>query len=222
MKLNPNKSIVNQHCECGRKLNYFEMDELYQKEYVSPRHEYHKNLSIIILGTMLLAIILFIGYQISQPSYDRNMDMIYGIMFGYSFAVVFMGILSIHQSYNKKINYNAKKKLENYYIYHRRKRYWRKLNKINKFKVTFGFCMIFLPWIILWFIFLDFFMPFLLVRNFNHDIEPVIILALFAGALIVILEFLKRSDHRIINWSMNKYKSWLEQHNIDTYKLGLK
>jgi len=227
--IDKSKSILNQKCECGKPIDYFELHEHYCNETTSVKKE--RNLKSVIIGIWLFIlssifyIVLILSNDIKKSLTISDDFLVFG--FGIGFIIGYFSLLTIYDwiGYKNKRDYNGKKSRNSYINRKKLKTYYRTLNKKQQKIIIIGivsFTLIaFLPFILfMWFIL----NPLLNYIESNLSLPEMFITLFLIFSMLCTYSILysKVKKHIILDKLINIMLRWFKKHNIDIVKLGFK
>jgi len=218
-----NKNILNEKCECGRHINYFELHQQYLKNNIN------KDKRILIISSVVLVIaiiLIFITYvyMIQQPMNAEDY-LIVGLFCGSYLTMYILYFISSFDTYNKNNSYNAKKKAKQYKKSLIRKKYISQLSKRqhNKLKQLY---IILISVIIIIMIPVYIFINWYLDLTFNSEPNSGLFLYLIFILCLIGIGIItnKPSKKNKMSISIKKYvKQYSINHNLNyTILFGIK
>ena len=130
MKIDKSKSILNQKCECGRKIDYFQLREHVIAEKMWRIKKFSK-ISIIILIVLFIIqnILLLLSFFSANNTNNEGELLSVGLMVGCVNGVIISFIYIIYKDYKNIKQFNAKKSRKEFYRHKVRWSYYHSLGK---------------------------------------------------------------------------------------------
>jgi len=217
-------SILNEKCECGGKIDYFELHKKYLGEKNRLDTTTNKvGLTMAIIVVITFGILMFYRiYSFGNPDMMNSDGFILGMQFGAFLVLIYILIYTIfitRPKANKYRRYDSNKKRKSFIKFKRKEKYWHSLSNKQK-NITISwvimvFCIYMTPLYLFLFIIL---VPFINMIGNMPDQDSAIVLLLIMLAILITFQYIHmKSKHRGLD-SLWKYmeKNLKNKHNVNT------